>query len=554
MNETQKINILLVDDRQENLLSLEALLEGPDLNIFKATSGNEALGLTLQYDFALVLLDVQMPDMDGFETAELMRGNRTTRHVPIIFITAISKEQKHLFKGYETGAVDYLFKPIDPDILKSKVKVFIDLQKQKVALKRTHQDLKQTVMELKRANRRILEQQKKVIEDERLKVLLQMAGATAHELNQPLMTLLGSIELMKLSKDIPKKLTEDMDRIEGEGRRISDIVKRIQIIQHDEVKPYLDGPGIINFDQKVNILSVEDSDSDFKIINQTVKDNNQIALSRASNINDAVNNLRKDRIDLILLNHVLPDGTSLDFLKTMEQEKIETPVVVITGQGDEAVASTVIRKGAYDYLSKARISQKSLFRCVHNAMEKYRLKKEVKLATKKMAEMATIDELTGLYNRRYFMENLDREIDRAKRYGAEFFLCMLDLDYFKKINDKYGHSGGDIVLSEVGRMLRESMRQSDMVCRYGGEKFTVILPNTPRKKALAVCERFREKVAAHQFQHNSSEYHCTVSIGIVLYNPELKRSFAEIVEMADRALYQAKEEGRDLVVELMIDS
>lgn len=548
MNKTQKINILLVDDRQENLLSLEALLEGPDLKIFKAASGNEALGLILQYDFALVLLDVQMPDMDGFETAKLMRSAEKTKYIPIIFVTAISKEQKHVFKGYKTGAVDYLFKPLDPDILRSKVNVFIDLHKQKVALEKTHQDLERTVKELQKANRRILEQQKKVIEEERLNVLLQMAGATAHELNQPLMTLLGSIELMQLSKDNPENLSQHVDRIEDAGRRISDIVKRIQTIHHDEVKPYLDGPGIINFDQKVNILSVEDSDTDFEIINETVKNNNQITLSRVSNINDAVNKLRKDRIDLIFLDHVLPDGTSLDFLKTMEQEKIETPVVVITGQGDEAIASTVIRKGAYDYLPKARISPKSISRCVHDAMEKYRLKKEVKLATKKMAEMAIKDELTGLYNRRYFMENLEREIARAKRYGTEFSLCMKDLDHFKKINDKYGHLAGDIVLSEVGKMLRESMRQSDLACRYGGEEFTVILPNTLTKGALVVCERFRERVAAHQFQHNSSKYHCTISIGIASYNPELKRSPAQIVEMADRALYQAKEEGRNRVV------
>jgi signal transduction histidine kinase/response regulator RpfG family c-di-GMP phosphodiesterase len=126
------ISILLVDDRPENLLSLENLLKSKELNIIKATSGNDALGLMLRHEFALVLLDVQMPEMDGFEVADLMRSNRRTRHIPIIFITAINKEPRHVYKGYKSGAVDYLFKPLSPEILRSKVNVFIELyRKQK---------------------------------------------------------------------------------------------------------------------------------------------------------------------------------------------------------------------------------------------------------------------------------------------------------------------------------------------------------------------------------------------------------------------------------------
>lgn len=127
----EKPNILIVDDKPENLLALEKTLEGPGLSIMKAMSGNEALALILEHDFALVLLDVQMPVMDGFETAELMRGNEDTKHIPIIFLTAINKDQKFVFKGYEAGAVDYLFKPLDPDILNCKVSVFCELYKQK---------------------------------------------------------------------------------------------------------------------------------------------------------------------------------------------------------------------------------------------------------------------------------------------------------------------------------------------------------------------------------------------------------------------------------------
>ncbi len=148
MVEKEKMDILIVDDRSENILVLESLLEGLDLNIIKANSGNEALGKLLEYDFALVLLDVQMPGMDGFETAELMRGSDKTRHIPIIFITAINKTQKCMFRGYEIGAVDYLFKPIEPLILKSKVKVFIELHKQKELIKKQTKMLEKKVKEL----------------------------------------------------------------------------------------------------------------------------------------------------------------------------------------------------------------------------------------------------------------------------------------------------------------------------------------------------------------------------------------------------------------------
>ena len=148
MKQIYNINILIVDDRHENLFVLESLLEDMNCNIIKATSGNEALSLMLDYDFALALLDVQMPEMDGFETAELMRSNVRTRYIPIIFVTAISKEQKCIFKGYEVGAVDYLFKPIEPIMLQSKVRVFIELHNQKKVVEEQSKLLKLRVQEL----------------------------------------------------------------------------------------------------------------------------------------------------------------------------------------------------------------------------------------------------------------------------------------------------------------------------------------------------------------------------------------------------------------------
>lgn len=136
-----KVNVLIVDDHPENLMALEAILSGPNQHLVRAYSGEEALRCLLNQDFAVILLDVQMPGMDGFETATLIRKRPRSRHTPIIFLTAYSTSDKQMFKGYSLGAVDYLFKPIEPDILASKVAVFVDLFKKTEEVKRQATEL-----------------------------------------------------------------------------------------------------------------------------------------------------------------------------------------------------------------------------------------------------------------------------------------------------------------------------------------------------------------------------------------------------------------------------
>lgn len=155
---SRKIKILLIDDRNENLLALEQLLQSDELILLKARSGMEALNTLIDHDIALALIDVQMPGMNGFELAELMRGIERTKSIPIIFVTAADRSQQNTFKGYESGAVDFLYKPLDPFIVKSKVQVFVELYAQKQTLQwqlselnQTLKSLKQTEAELKRA-------------------------------------------------------------------------------------------------------------------------------------------------------------------------------------------------------------------------------------------------------------------------------------------------------------------------------------------------------------------------------------------------------------------
>jgi len=286
-----------------------------------------------------------------------------------------------------------------------------------------------------------------------------MAGAKADELDQPLMDLLCGIELMEMDKDSPDKLTHHITLVKEAGDRISQVVKKIQTIRHDETRQRLDETSIVNIDQKITILSLEDSDDDFEMLNAVLSDHKQISLSRSNSIEEALEVLKQNHFDLILLDYLLSDGNGLDFLRRMEKEGLKIPAVVITGQGDEMIAKQVIQAGAYDYLPKNRIGEESLLRVLVNTLEKARLKREIKNAQEKIAMMSIRDELTGPYNRRYFNEVIEKEVSRAMRYETDLVLCMIDLDYFKKINDTYGHLAGDMTLSQITGMLKKCMRR-----------------------------------------------------------------------------------------------
>jgi signal transduction histidine kinase len=179
------VSFLLVDDLDENLLSLEALLRRDELAILKARSGDEALELLLRNDVALALIDVQMPGLNGFDLAELMRGNERTRRIPIIFVTAGSADRQRRFRGYEAGAVDFIYKPIEPDVLRSKADVFFELSRQRQQLAAQRDELRAQAEALKDADRR---------KDEFLAIL-------AHELRNPLAPLRHGLDLLQRSPD-----------------------------------------------------------------------------------------------------------------------------------------------------------------------------------------------------------------------------------------------------------------------------------------------------------------------------------------------------------------
>ncbi len=240
MTDFNNVDILVVDDYPENILAIESILENAGVNIVKAHSGKEALLAVLKYDFALILLDVQMPGMDGFETAELLRSRPKTSQIPIIFVTAISKEQSHVFKGYEAGAVDYLFKPFDPVILKSKVRVFVELfshrrelEKTKISLQQLNRRLEERVKqktldlqakadELQRANQRLVEL------DEMKTAFL---SSVSHELRTPLTSVMGFAKL--IDKEFLKSIAPLAGSCPVLGKKCSRIHENLVVIGNE---------------------------------------------------------------------------------------------------------------------------------------------------------------------------------------------------------------------------------------------------------------------------------------------------------------------------------
>ena len=320
---TEKPRILMVDDKPLNLLSLSAAIQDEGYDIVQAGSGNEALGLVLEQDFALILLDVQMPGMDGFETAELIRSNVKTRHIPIIFVSAVSQEDTHLFKGYDAGAVDYLFKPVNIFILKSKIRVFMDLYTQKKEREILNANLEKALAEAEK-RRRIIDEQNVLLKD----------------------------------------------------------------------------------------LSVKDG-------------------------------------------------------------------------------------------------------------------------------------LTGLYNHRHMNVVMESEFNRSIRYKTDLSCLLMDIDYFKSVNDTLGHPFGDHVLKVFADHLREHVRDSDFVFRYGGEEFLVLLPQTDLKGAVTLAEKFRNDMEKVQFRQGDLQATVTVSTGVAsiyLHHPTV---YSELISYADQALFVAKAEGRN---------
>ncbi len=344
MDHNSQTRILLVEDDPADVrLINEHLRNGGSakFQVNNVTRLATALEHLSSQSADLLLLDLSLPDFEDPGTMEMVL--QMAPELPVIVLSGAQNESAAM-EAVRLGAQDHLIKGETP------AGVLIRAIHYAIERKQSELKLTQTIAALQEANRQILAQQKSVIEEERLKVLLQMAGATAHELNQPIMTLLGTIEIMRMDDPIPAGWENHVARIETAGRRIADIVKKMSTIRHADQKPYPGGTSIINLDQRIQVLVVEDNDADYEFFKGHLAMQDRVEVARAANKAEAMHMLEKKKFNLVFLDYLLPDGKGLDLLRWLAKEKIDVPVIAVTGHGDELVAARMIKAGALDYV------------------------------------------------------------------------------------------------------------------------------------------------------------------------------------------------------------
>ncbi|MEW6777671.1 MAG: diguanylate cyclase [Bdellovibrionota bacterium] len=259
--------------------------------------------------------------------------------------------------------------------------------------------------------------------------------------------------------------------------------------------------------------------------------------------------LLNNQVDLVLCDLVMPgiDGFKFLTLKQSKPELTEVPVILLTGQEDVRTKVRGLETGASDYLTKPFHDEELVARVkVHLKIKQ--LQDELKDQNQRLEVMSNTDGLTKITNRRHFMEVFELEFLRAERYRASLSYVMIDIDHFKKINDKHGHQVGDQALIAVAGVLKEGLRKHDIAARYGGEEFALLLPETDLAGAQVVAERYRKRIEDTPVASAGDSLHLTASLGISCFPREDVSNIDDLIRLADAALYEAKNQGRNRVV------
>lgn len=293
-----------------------------------------------------------------------------------------------------------------------------------------------------------------------------------------------------------------------------------------------------------SVLLVDDSQDIHQLVGARLG-SERVNLLHAYNASEGLELAQKHNPDLILLDLDMPGTDGMSLCRTLKQdpELSYIPVIFLTGTMDVATKVQAFELGAVDYVTKP-----------FDAIE---LKARVRAAlrTKRYHDLLTtkaqIDALTGLWNRGYLNDQLAIELSVVRRRERPMSLIMVDIDHFKSINDTYGHTFGDLVIQRIAELFGQVCRESDVVCRYGGEEFAIILKDTPSTGALAIAERLRQTVAELQLKAGRQQVPVSASFGVAsteLVADPNQLSPEALLKATDEALYRAKAEGRNRVV------
>lgn len=246
--------------------------------------------------------------------------------------------------------------------------------------------------------------------------------------------------------------------------------------------------------------------------------------------------------DIFLIDYVMPIFDGEELIYQIREENLDSMIILVTGYDSQKMITHCLSIGADDFILKPLDIKLFMLRVI-SCLKQFKINKENENKSKILFEMATKDSLTGAYNRNYFTDVFDKKASEAKRTGIPFSVILLDVDHFKIVNDQYGHLKGDYVLKEIASILKENLRASDIVCRWGGEEFIVLCLNADMDKASIVADKLRKAIELKKFK---GLYRITVSVGVTEWKAEDDRN--SIFTRVDNSLYLAKLTGRNKVV------
>jgi two-component system cell cycle response regulator len=295
---------------------------------------------------------------------------------------------------------------------------------------------------------------------------------------------------------------------------------------------------------EAHVLIVDDDAAIRESMNEFV-DMSGYQSSTASSAEEALERLSQEAIDVVITDIMLPGMDGLELTDRIKKD-YDIDVIVMTGYSGDYSYEEAISKGASDFVFKPVRFEELLLRLRRVLKERLLTQERVHMLDK-LKRLSITDGLTKLYNSRYFYNQIRAEIDRTSRYQRPLSLLLLDIDKFKEYNDNYGHLEGDKVLIGMGGVIKSCLRKMDSAYRYGGEEFTVILPETEGDEAATVAERIRSMVAEDKFfpQGDNDPRTITISIGVTEYVPD--EEVAIFVQRADKAMYLSKQSGRNRV-------
>lgn len=270
-----------------------------------------------------------------------------------------------------------------------------------------------------------------------------------------------------------------------------------------------------------------------------------------SSAEEAIELLKSTRVDLVITDIILPGQNGLQLTDLIKQN-YDTDIIVMTGYSENYSYEEAINKGASDLVFKPFRFEELILR-LKRVLKERQLTKDRNRILSKLENLAITDGLTKLYNLRHFYNQLEIEIDRSNRYGHPLALLLLDIDNFKTYNDTYGHLEGDKVLVRLGQIIKSCLRTMDCAYRYGGEEFTIILPETTGEEAKNVAHRIKTSVEIESFFPEGGDVvNITISIGVTEYFK--KEQLATFIQRADQAMYNSKAKGRNAISFLLAEN